>query len=280
MERMIVEKEWLVKRMGNEDFSIIDCRFDLNNKGYGKQQYNHGHLPDAIYFHLEDDLSGEVKNHGGRHPLPNLEQFKAKLEKAAISNDSTVIVYDGGEGTFAARFLWMMKYVGHEKVMILNGGYSKWEEAGYPIESEIPIVSKSSYNIHVQEKMLATYELVKDFTETRPKQTVLIDSREYKRYAGIEELIDRVPGHIPGAINEPFMEGLKDGYFLSKEEQELRFKHLDRNKTLIVYCGSGVTASPNYIALKEAGYENVKLYIGSYSDWISYEDNPVGKIEK
>ena len=280
---MIVEKEWLVKRMGNENFSIVDCRFDLSNKEYGKQQYNHGHLPNAIYFDLELDLSGEVKNHGGRHPLPDLEQFKLKLEKAGISNDSIVIVYDSGEGTFAgafaARFLWMMKYVGHEKVMILNGGYSKWVESGYPIESEIPTVTESTYTIHVQEKMLATYELVKDFTLTRPKQTVLIDSREYKRYAGIEELVDRLPGHIPGAINEPFMEGLKDGCFVSKEEQEIRFKHLDRNKTLIVYCGSGVTASPNYVALKEAGYENVKLYVGSYSDWVSYEDNPVEKVE-
>lgn len=279
MERMIVEKEWLVKKMGNEDVSIVDCRFDLNDKAYGKQQYDQGHLPNAIYFHLEEDLSGEVKKHGGRHPLPDLEQFKIKLEKAGISNDRTVIAYDRGEGAFAARFLWMMKYVGHEKVMILNGGYSKWEEAGYPIESDIPSVSKSTYTIHVQEKMLATYDLVKNFTLTKPEQTVLIDSREYKRYAGLEELIDRVPGHIPGAINEPFMAGFKDGYFLSKEEQDLRFNHLDRDKTLIVYCGSGVTASPNYIALKEAGFENVKLYVGSYSDWISYEDNPVEKIE-
>lgn len=281
---MIIEKEWLVKRLGDDHLSIIDCRFELQNIEYGRQQYGISHLPNAIYFHLEDDLSGEIKKHGGRHPLPDLEQFKLKLEKAGISNDSAVVVYDSGEGTFAgafaARFLWMMKYIGHEKVMILNGGFSKWKEAGYPIECKEPSVTESTYNVHVQENMLATYELVKDFTLTRPKGTLLIDSREYKRYAGIEEPVDRIAGHIPGAINEPFMEGVKDGIFLAAEKQVSRFKHLDRNKTLIVYCGSGVTASPNYVALKEAGYKNVKLYVGSYSDWVSYVDNPVENVEK
>jgi len=281
---MIIEKEWLVKRIANKDISIVDCRFDLQNKELGKQQYDKDHLPNAVYFHLEEDLSGEVKVHGGRHPLPDLELFKQKLEAAGISNDSTVVVYDSGEGvfagTFAARFLWMMKYVGHENVMILNGGYSKWKEAGYPLVDTTPVLAKGIYTIHVQEEMLATYERVKDFTITRPKDTILIDSREYNRYAGIEESIDRIAGHIPGAVNEPFMEGLENGLFLAKEGQQLRFKHLGRDKVLIVYCGSGVTASPNYIALKEAGFDDVKMYVGSYSDWVSYEDNPVEKVEK
>lgn len=281
---MIVEKEWLVKRLGNDNLSIIDCRFDLQNKEYGKQQYEIGHLPNAIYFHLEEDLSGEVEIHGGRHPLPDLEQFKLKIEKAGICNDTSVVVYDSGDGpfagAFAARFLWMMKYIGHEKVMILNGGFSKWKEAGYPVESKKPLVTESTYEVHVQDKILATYDLVKEFTVTKPKDTMLIDSRDYKRYAGVEEPMDRIAGHIPGAVNEPFAEGLNNGYFLGAQDQVHRFKHLDRNKTFIVYCGSGVTATPNYVALKEAGYENVKLYVGSYSDWVSYKDNPVEKVEK
>ena len=272
---MIVEKEWLVQRLNDVDLRIVDCRFDLKNKQLGFQQYKESHLPKAVYFDLEKDLSSEVKTHGGRHPLPELSTFKRKLDEAGIKNSDTIVAYDGGEGSFAARFFWMMKYVGHENVYVLNGGFTSWHQVSYPVDEKIPTFEKSCFEFDIKEHMLASYERVKLFTERKLEQTILVDSRDRIRYAGIEELIDRIPGHIPGAINLPYMDGMKDSSYLSNEEQITRFNHLDHNSEIIVYCGSGVTAMPNYIALKQAGFTNVKVYVGSYSDWVSYEENPV-----
>ncbi|MGM9929398.1 MAG: sulfurtransferase [Bacillus sp. (in: firmicutes)] len=268
---MIIEKEWLLDHYS--DVRVIDCRFHLQNKEFGKWQYEKGHLPNAVYFHLEEDLSGVVTEHGGRHPLPDLEQFKAKLEAAGINNDDTVIAYDEATGPFATRFLWLMKYIGHEKVYVLNGGYAKWKEAGWKVDSEIPSFSKSTYTIQVQEELLASYEEVK--RASVEGGTVLLDSRESQRYKGMIEPIDRIAGHIPNAVNMPWEDGLKDGMFLDSTQQKERFAELNPNQEIIVYCGSGVTATPNFVALKSAGFQQVKVYIGSYSDWVSYKDNPI-----
>jgi len=268
---LFVEKEWL--RNHYENVRVVDCRFHLQNKNEGKKQYEQDHLPNAVYFHLEDDLSGPVMEHGGRHPLPNLNELKEKLEAVGITNDTVVVAYDEATGPFATRFLWLMKYCGHEKVYVLNGGYSKWKEAGYEVDAKIPTFTKSSYNVHVQSELLASYEEVKQVSQYGG--AVLLDSRESRRYEGKEEPIDRIAGHIPGAINAPWMDGVKEGVFLDAEQQKERFSALEPTHEIIVYCGSGVTATPNYAALKSAGFEKVKVYIGSYSDWVSYKDNPV-----
>lgn len=268
---LFVEVEWLRNHYSN--VRVVDCRFHLQNKNEGKKQYEQDHLPHAVYFHLEDDLSGIVMEHGGRHPLPDLNEWKDKLEAAGITNDTVVVAYDEETGPFATRFLWLMKYCGHENVYVLNGGYSKWKEARYELDAVIPAFTRSSYNIHVQSNLLASYEEVKQVSEHGG--AVLLDSRESRRYEGKEEPIDRIAGHIPGAINAPWMEGVHEGVFLNAEQQKQRFSSLDFTQEIIVYCGSGVTATPNYVALKSAGFEKVKVYIGSYSDWVSYEANPV-----
>lgn len=274
---MLVEKEWLLNNLHNKKIRIVDCRFNLQNTNLGTEQYGNDHLPNAVYFDLAKDLSGVVEKHGGRHPLPNLLDFKEKLSNAGIRNDDIIVAYDGGEGSYAGRFLWLMKYIGHDEVYVLNGGYKHWKEAGYPLENRLPLTERSDYELSVQTDMLASYEEVKKLSETRNNSQILIDSRDSIRYSGIEEPIDKKPGHIPGAINIPWTEGFQDGLFKTKESQQDRFKTLDPNKDIIVYCGSGVTATPNYMALKEAGFQNVKVYIGSYSDWVSYDENPVEK---
>lgn len=277
---MFVEKEWLHEQLNNPKLRIIDCRFHLQQKELGQKQYSENHLPNAVYFHLEKQLSGVVAEHGGRHPLPNLEDFKEILQKVGIQNDDLIVAYDGGDVAFATRFMWMMKYVGHEQVFVLNGGYPAWKEAGYAVEQNVPTFPKSSYTLHVQENLLAQYDEVKQLSQTNDPQKVLIDSRDINRYAGKVEPIDKKPGHIPNAINYPYSEGIKDGYFINEELQKQRFKDIDATKEIVVYCGSGVTATPNYFALKQAGFENVKVYIGSYSDWVSYDENPVAVIEE
>lgn len=272
---MIIDIEWVKYHYEDPNVRLVDCRFHLQEKGLGRRQYLENHIPGAVYFDLEKDLSGSVQKHGGRHPLPDLSEFIRKLENAGISNDTTVVAYDSGTDAFAARFCWMLEYVGHKNAFLLNGGIGKWKKEGLTLEAAESVYPPVTYIPSRRENVLATYSEVKEHVRNPSNGKALLDSREYERYAGMAEPIDKRPGHIPGAINVPWMEGLEDGLFLEREKQKLRFRHLDPDTELIVYCGSGVTAAPNYIALKQAGFQKVKVYIGSYSDWVSYDENPV-----
>ncbi|MEC5271183.1 sulfurtransferase [Caldifermentibacillus hisashii] len=273
----VVNQEWLLEQLANKDVKIVDCRFSLSKPDEGERLYKESHIPGAYYFDLEKQLSAPVSKHGGRHPLPDIEQFRHEIEQAGIDNTKTVVAYDGGEGAFASRFWWLLTYIGHDKVYVLNGGFKSWVEAGYPTTKEVPKPKSANFKVSIRKEMLATYEEVKEIVSNKKKSPILIDSREKARYLGKEEPIDKIPGHIPGAIHKFWAEGLENGFFKGSEEQKKRFAELDQKEPIIVYCGSGVTATPNYIALKMAGYQNVKLYAGSYSDWVSYSDNPVEK---
>lgn len=271
----IIGSSELLSLFNSENVRICDCRFKLGAPNEGRKEYEQEHLAGAVYFDLEKDLSGQVEKHGGRHPLPDLDLFKKKLESYGITNDTILVAYDGGEGSFAARFVWMLNYIGHRKVYLLNGGFRAWKDQGNPTEVNIRSYKQSVYQLHMNESVLASYETVKEYTKKKSDDVMLIDSRESKRYEGIEEPIDTKAGHIPGAINKVWMNVLDDGYYLQTEELKEIFNEISHNKEIIVYCGSGVTASPNYVALKEAGFQNVKVYVGSFSDWISYPDNPI-----
>lgn len=273
----VVNQEWLLEQLANKDVKIVDCRFSLSKPDEGERLYKESHIPGANFFDLEKQLSAPVSKHGGRHPLPDIEKFRREIEKAGIDNTKTVVAYDGGEGAFASRFWWLLTYIGHDKVYVLNGGFKGWVEAGYPTTKEVPKPESAQYKVSIRKEMLATYEEIKEIVANKKKSPILIDSREKARYLGKEEPIDKIPGHIPGAIHKFWAEGLENGFFKGSEEQKKRFAELDQKEPIIVYCGSGVTATPNYIALKMAGYQNVKLYAGSYSDWVSYSDNPVEK---
>lgn len=275
--KYVVNQEWLLEQLANKDVKIVDCRFSLSKPDEGERLYKESHILRAYYFDLEKQLSAPVSKHGGRHPLPDIEKFRREIEKAGIDNTKTVVAYDGGEGAFASRFWWLLTYIGHDKVYVLNGGFKSWVEVGYPTTKEVPKPEPANFKVSIRKEMLATYEEVKEIVGNKKKLPILIDSREKARYLGKEEPIDKIPGHIPGAIHKFWAEGLENGFFKGSEEQKKRFAELDQKEPIIVYCGSGVTATPNYIALKMAGYQNVKLYAGSYSDWVSYSDNPVEK---
>lgn len=274
--KWVKEINEVIEGLGSGDVRFCDCRFSLGEPEKGEQAYLEEHIPGAVYFHLEKDLSGQVSEHGGRHPLPDMNEFKEKLEWAGISNHTAVIAYDGGEGAFAARLWWLLKYAGHENVYVLNGGFKEWKKEGQPVAKEIPHIARGVYNLSLNAAILADTEEVKKASGAEFKKT-LIDSREEKRYLGIEEPIDKKAGHIPGAVNYPWTDGFDSGKYRIAEEQRKRFSSTSPEDPVIVYCGSGVTAAPNFIALKEAGYENVKLYIGSFSDWISYPENKVAQ---
>ncbi|KWU56276.1 3-mercaptopyruvate sulfurtransferase [Bacillus mycoides] len=276
---MIVTVEWLREHIEDENVRIIDCRFDLANPNWGREKYEEEHILHALYFDLNVDLSSPVTEHGGRHPLPNIEEFADKLSQAGIGEHTTVIAYDSQAGANASRLWWLLNYVGHEKVYILDGGFPAWKENGLQTTPNIPVIARKPFIPEIQENMLVTMEDVRGNIRAGANMT-LIDSREPKRYAGAEELVDLKAGHIPTAVNYFWKDGiLESGHFKNEEEQQGRFQNLDKEKETIVYCGSGVTACPNIVALKLAGFQNVKLYTGSWSDWISYPENQIAKEE-
>ncbi|MBW8349033.1 sulfurtransferase [Bacillus sp. IITD106] len=267
--RFIKSVSSLHDQLKDENVKVVDCRFALTDPAYGKSAYDEDHIPGAVFFDLDKDLSSPVLEHGGRHPLPVVDELTGKLSKAGITQESTVIAYDDGEGAFAGRFWWLLSYLGHEDVYILDGGYKAWKEAENEITDEIPAYEYAEFIPFIKDEMLASYEQVKNH------KGILIDSRASERYLGLVEPLDKRAGHIPGAINFVWTDGFDNGFWKDEEEQKERFSNLNKTDEIIVYCGSGVTATPNILALKACGFKNVKLYAGSYSDWVSYDENPV-----
>lgn len=278
--KSIVSMRWVLARMYETDLAIVDCRFQLNDPDAGRRSYAEAYIPGAIYMDLERDLSGPAGKHGGRHPLPDIDALAAKLGRAGIDRTMRVVAYDDQGGAMAARFWWLLRYMGHEQVYVMDEGFSAWKQAGFPVtDAAPPIRVPKPYVPDVRPELLADVEAVRDAVRTGG--SVLVDSREPARYRGETEPIDRIAGHIPGAVNRFWKDNLDEaGRWRSPEELAARFAALPKDKPVIVYCGSGVTACPNVLALLEAGYQDVKLYAGSWSDWISYEENPAAKGEE
>lgn len=272
--KSIVTAEWLHDHLEDENIRVIDCRFQLGTPHYGFEAYLADHIKGACYFDLEKDLSGPIEEHGGRHPLPNLDNLSNKLSAAGIDKNVHVVAYDDQKGMFATRLWWMLKYLGHEKVSILDDAYSNWKSQLFPTSNDIPSYKHRDFKPDIQKNMMVVMEDVREFISN--KDGVLIDSRENNRYLGINEPIDPKAGHIPTAKNFFWMDNIKEtGGWKSQNDLEERFKEIAKDDLIIVYCGSGVSACPNVFALNALGYENVKLYAGSWSDWITYDDNPI-----
>ncbi|MEZ4607184.1 MAG: sulfurtransferase [Deinococcales bacterium] len=273
MMSQLIDVKGLHNLLGDPKLVIADCRFSLQDKAYGRQSYEKGHLPGAMFFDLDDDLSARARAHGGRHPLPKLEDFVTKLEKAGIANDSFIVVYDDDVGVFAGRLWWMMRYLGHQEVRLLDGGLQAWKEAGYALSQEVTQRSASKYEVNLQAQLLCSFNEVKSAIDQ--KDIAIIDARAAERYRGEIETIDKRAGHIPSAINKPFQDNLVNRRFKDVEALKQHYQDLKGVKEIIAYCGSGVSAAHNIIALNEAGFDKVKLYVGSWSDWSSYEENPI-----
>ncbi|SFJ00375.1 thiosulfate/3-mercaptopyruvate sulfurtransferase [Thermoflavimicrobium dichotomicum] len=275
----IISPEWLLHHLDDPDVIIIDCRFTLGQPEAGFKAYQQQHLPGAFHLDLEKDLSGPITDHGGRHPLPNPQKIAKTFENMGIDEQKHVIAYDDQQGAMAARLWWLLQYLGHSKVSILDGGWSKWIELGYPTTTIQPEAKPTTFTPHLHQELLAEMEEIRQ--KLHHPDTILVDSRDERRYRGEYEPMDPIAGHIPGARNYFWQEVLqKQGEWKKTSELEKHFQALPKDKEIIVYCGSGVTATPNFLALKQAGYKRVKLYAGSWSDWISYPDNPIAKGEE
>lgn len=268
---LIVSSKWLFENLNHPDIAIFDCRFSLANPQLGKQQYQTSHIPGSYYLDLNKDLSSTVQKHGGRHPLPNADEFADKLSAMGVNSGQTyVIAYDDSRFAFASRLWWLLRYLGHQKVAVLDGGFNGWVASNYPVTDNIPDKRNGEFTLGLQPHMIVDRESVKNRKDL--SQAVLVDSRDSDRYQGIREPIDKIAGHIPGAINYPWKEVTdSEGYLLPQQKQCNRWSELENNQEIMVYCGSGVTACVNLLSLELAGIRKAKLYPGSWSDWISYE---------
>lgn len=272
----LVSHSWLNNHINDSNVRILDCRFELGKPNAGFEAYLVDHIPNAIYVDLEKDMSSSITVHGGRHPLPKLDEFIAKLEAIGIDETMTVVAYDDQGTAMASRLWWLLKYLGHKDVYVLDSSYSTWKNLGFETSTQVPYLHPKQFTMALNEEMLCTMEDVK--MAIGKESVVLIDSRDQLRFLGIEEPIDKKAGHIPTAKNYFWKECLdENGDWKGREEQAMRFKEINADKDVIVYCGSGVTACPNVLSLQSLGYKNVKLYLGSWSDWISYDDNEVAK---
>jgi thiosulfate/3-mercaptopyruvate sulfurtransferase len=267
----IVSPEWLATNTENPEVVIIDCRFSLADPELGQKQYQESHIPGAFYLDLNRDLASSVGKHGGRHPLPNIEELADKLSASGINSAETLVVaYDDSRLAFAARLWWLLRYMGHSKVALLDGGFSGWKAGGYPVTNILPEPREGIFIAHLQQDLAVDIEAVKERKDL--PGTVLVDSRESERYEGLREPIDPIAGHIPGAVNYPWQEVTdKTGKVRLTSEQKHRWAELEKAEEIIVYCGSGVTACVNLLSLEIAGIPDAKLYVGSWSDWCSYQ---------
>ena len=271
----VVQADILSVALGRPDLAIVDCRFSLPDPNLGEQAWLGGHIPGAVYAHLERDLSDMTRKGVGRHPWPDAEAFCARLSKWGISPASQVVAYDDGDGAMAARLWFLLRMLGHEKVAVLDGGWSRWVSLGLPV-STIP-------RQHTPTHYRATFDGARLFDAHEveahlARSGLLVDARAPARFRGEEEPLDRVAGHVPGAINRPYAQNLVDGRFKSPMQLADEYRALLNGRDpseVVAMCGSGVTACHNLLAMERAGLRGAKLYMGSWSGWIADPTRPV-----
>ncbi|WP_406243708.1 sulfurtransferase [Tissierella carlieri] len=268
-----VSQEWLINNILKDNLIILDVRAELDNPDYGIVEYKNGHIKGAQFVSVEDIMTGKVSTHGGRHPLPDMEKFIEDMKRLGINDDSTIVIYDDGDLAMAGRLWWLLKYSGKNNVYILEGGIKAWSNSGLEITTEIPESEESkSLSLNIDSSMKVDINYVKSAIDS--DNIAIIDSRAAERYRGEVEPIDKIAGHIPNALNYPWINLVVDGKIKSKEELIEYFKDLEKYEEIIVHCGSGITGTVNCIFMEEVGLKP-KLYVGGYSDWVSYEDNIV-----
>lgn len=259
------------------EWRVFDCRHDLARPDWGPEEYRKAHIPGALFAHLDHDLSAPVTGKNGRHPLPSPEAFLAWAGKQGLKPSDTIVCYDQGPGAYAARLWWMLSWIGHESVAVLDGGLAKWISAGYAVTPEVPVFTESEYHARVS----APGAVDVSFVEKNLEKTLLLDARAPPRFRGEQEPIDPVAGRIPGALNRFNNDNvLQDGTFKSPEVLRSEFEKILSGKNpqeIVHYCGSGVAACHNALAMEVAGLPGSRVYVGSWSEWIADPRRPRAK---
>ena len=252
----------------------IDARFSLQDPKAGADSYCQSHIQHAVHWDLEKDLS-DMRKSGGRHPLPDRAALTELFRKSGLHLDDEIIIYDNGGEPFAARAWWMLQFGGFKNVFISLEGYEDLEKLGFPIDENVVTPARSSVEPVWNESILASKEDVKNQVAAQGEE-LLVDARAGARYRGEHEPLDAIAGHIPGAQNFDWAQLAENGRFETSGEGVRNLQMMaDPEQPITVYCGSGVTAAPLYAMLTEKGYFHVRLYAGSYSDWIAGGDLPI-----
>lgn len=273
----LISTEELAHYLGNPNWAVIDCRFALTDPAQGRANYLQSHIAGAVYADLERDLSGPViPGKTGRHPLPPLEEFVATLGRWGIDEHVQVVAYDDASGMVAGRLWWMLRYLGHRAVAVLDGDWRAWQREGWPVSGGEEHRTPRVFTPRVQTQMVI--DAAEIAARLGDPTLTLLDARARDRFRGENETLDPKAGHIPGALSAPYVENLdSEGYFRSDEELRGRFTELLEDRPageVALYCGSGVTAAHNSLAMVYAGLAEPRLYVGSWSDWITDPARP------
>ena len=258
----------------NPQWRVFDCRHDLANPALGEQQYREAHIPGALFAHLDRDLSAPKTGRNGRHPLPDPDDFVKWVGRSGLAPTDQVVCYDAANGAMAARLWWMLRWIGHDQVAVLDGGIAKWRNEGRPVTTELPRFAPLDYRIKLRSELAVDVGTV----ERSLDKSLLLDARAPARYRGEQEPIDPVAGRIKGAQNRFNMENVApDGTFKPSSRLKEDFQSVMKGRSpaeVIHYCGSGVAACHNLLAMELAGLKGGKLYAGSWSEWSSDSKRP------
>jgi thiosulfate/3-mercaptopyruvate sulfurtransferase len=276
--KTIISAADLFENLDHPDIAIMDCRFYIPEPDRGYQEYLAGHIPGALYLNLDQDLSGEIiPGITGRHPLPEVKVFTERLSGWGIDRSTQVIAYDNMGGALAARLWWMLRWLGHDRAAVMDGGWNAWLKAKYSQEITVQSREPKEFIAKVNPDYIADLTFV-DEIRLDPDY-LLVDARSAERYWGLKETIDVKAGHIPGAVTAPYLENMtEDECFLPLEQLMERYQDLLDGmpaENVILYCGSGVTSVHSMIAMVMAGFDMPKLYPGSWSEWCADSDRPI-----
>ncbi|MCI0507416.1 MAG: sulfurtransferase [Gammaproteobacteria bacterium] len=278
----VISADLLQQHLADPAWRIVDCRFNLKAPDEGMSLYRMEHIPNAVYAHLERDLSAPVNKTSGRHPLPDVNPFKRKLGAWGITHNTQVAVYDDAAGSYAARLWWMLRWLGHEAVAILDGGFTAWKRQGLPTTAVVPHFNAVTFTGEPDIKMQVDSNTLE--RHLRESGICLVDVRDERRYLGLEEPIDRIAGHIPGAINIPWKTNIDDNsLFLTKAQLYDQYRNIlcdTDGENIVFMCGSGVTACHSLAVLNYIGVSGARLYPGSWSEWITDPSRPVEKSKE
>lgn len=277
----IISVKDLNNNLGTKNWFIFDCRFLLKDPEGGLKKFNQGHIPGAQFADMDKDLASPMTATSGRHPLPDPNEFIKKLQSWGLNNSSQIICYDDMSGAFAARMWWLLKWLGHNDVAVLDGGIDKWTASGLALEKDVKQQEAGTFSGQANNAMWVDVEFVQK--ELEKNKINLLDARSDERFTAKDTKTDPVAGHVPGAISFPFAGNLsKQGVFLSADELQQRFAPIvsnTKNKEVINMCGSGVTACHNLLAMSIAGQPLTRLFVGSWSEWIKDKSRPVATGE-
>lgn len=275
----LIQAPELAARLRDPQLRVFDCRFDLARPQAGREAYAAGHVPGAAYADLERDLSAPRTPISGRHPLPAPGVFAGVLRTHGVNRDSMVVAYDAGAGMYAARLWWMLRWLGHEAVFVLDGGLGHWTALGLPLDAQVPERAPGNFAANPRPEMLVDVAGVQ--ASMADQSSRLLDARAPERYRGEVEPIDAVAGHVPGAVNHPFATSVgADGRLLPSDELHRAFARglagVPASRA-IAMCGSGVTACHLLLAMEHAALPGGRLYVGSWSEWSRDPSRPVAR---